>query len=149
MDRMINAHLVWSLESQDLLSQKQCGFRTNHSTLDHLVRFETFIRNAFVNEEHVLAIFFDLDHDVDARHSGRPLGYWFLCLVRASCLNVHSRLEKAPLCQNCTNRRWRFYKDASCLQPFSAWDDCGCRRFCSMYAGQVFKQSGKSYASVR
>jgi len=61
MERMINARLMWSLDSQGLLSEKQCGFRKNHSTLDHLVRFETFIRNAFVKKEHVLTIFFDLD----------------------------------------------------------------------------------------
>ena len=48
MERMINARLMWSLQSQCLLSGKQCGFRKNHSTLDHLVRFRTFIRNAFV-----------------------------------------------------------------------------------------------------
>ena len=52
---------MWSLESQGLLSEKQCGFRKNHSTLDHLVRFETFIRNAFIKKEHVLTIFFDLE----------------------------------------------------------------------------------------
>ena len=46
MERMINACLMWSLESQGLLSEKQCGFRKNRSTLYHLVRFETFIRNA-------------------------------------------------------------------------------------------------------
>ena len=40
MERMINARLMWSLKSQGLLSEKQCGFRKNHSTLDHLVRFE-------------------------------------------------------------------------------------------------------------
>ena len=50
MERMINARLMWSLESQGLLSEKQRGFRRNHSTLDHLVRFETFIRNAFVKK---------------------------------------------------------------------------------------------------
>ena len=58
---MINARLMWSLESQGLLSEKQCGFRKNHSKLDHFVRFEIFIRNAFVKKEHVLAIFFDLE----------------------------------------------------------------------------------------
>ena len=61
MERMINACLMWSLKSQGLLSEKQCGFRKNHSTLDHLVRFEMFIRNAFVKKEHVLTIFFDLE----------------------------------------------------------------------------------------
>ena len=48
---MVNARLKWSLESQGLLSEKQCGFRKNHSTLDHIVRFKTFIRNAFVNKK--------------------------------------------------------------------------------------------------
>ena len=65
VERMINARLMWSLESQGLLSEKQCGFRKNHSTLDHLVRFETFIRNAFIKKEHVLTIFFDLEKAYD------------------------------------------------------------------------------------
>ena len=52
---------MWSLEPQGLLSKKQCDFRKNHSTLDHLIRFETFIRNAFVKKEHILTIFFDLE----------------------------------------------------------------------------------------
>ena len=29
--------------------------------LDHLIRFEMFIRNAFIKKEHVLTIFFDLE----------------------------------------------------------------------------------------
>ena len=65
MERMINARLMWSLESQGLLSEKQCGFRKNHSTLNHLVHFETFIRNAFIKKEHVLTIFFDLEKAYD------------------------------------------------------------------------------------
>ena len=65
MEGMINARLMWSLESQGLLSEKQCGFRKNHSTLDHLVRFETFIRNVFITKEHVLTIFFDLEKTYD------------------------------------------------------------------------------------
>ena len=83
MERMINVHLMWSLESQGLLSEKQCSFRKNHSMLDCLIHFETYIRNAFVNKEHdALTVFFDLEkglwHDVEAGHSGRPLpGSWF------------------------------------------------------------------------
>ena len=59
------------LESQGLLSEKQCGFRKNHSTLDHLVRFETFVRNAFIKKEHVLTIFFDLEkaYNTSWKHS--------------------------------------------------------------------------------
>ena len=65
MERMINARLMWSLESRGLFSEKQCGLRKNHSMLDHLVHFETFIRNAFVKKEHVLTIFFDLEKAYD------------------------------------------------------------------------------------
>ena len=66
MEGMINTRLVWSLESQGLLSEKQWDFRKNCSTLDHLVCFETFIRNAFVKKEHVLIIFFDLEKASDS-----------------------------------------------------------------------------------
>ena len=60
MERMINARLVWSLESNGFLSSIQCGFRQGRNTLDHLVRFETFIRNGFAKKEHAVSIFFDL-----------------------------------------------------------------------------------------
>ena len=42
MERMINRRLVWYLESHKLLTNVQCGFRSKRSTVDHLVRFETF-----------------------------------------------------------------------------------------------------------
>ncbi|PVD32243.1 hypothetical protein C0Q70_07676 [Pomacea canaliculata] len=57
--------LTWYLESQSLLSNLQCGFRKRRSTLDHLVRFETFVRDAFVGKEHVLGVFFDLERAYD------------------------------------------------------------------------------------
>ena len=43
MERMINACLMWALESQGLLSEKQCCFRNNHSMLDRIVHFETSV----------------------------------------------------------------------------------------------------------
>ena len=42
IERMINRRLVWYLESHNLLTNVQCGFRSRRSTVDHLVRFETF-----------------------------------------------------------------------------------------------------------
>ena len=65
MERMVNSRLVWFLESEQKLSHLQCGFRANRSTVDHLVRFESFIRNAFVNNEQVLVVFFDLEKAYD------------------------------------------------------------------------------------
>ena len=58
---MINVRLVWHLESNNLISPVQSGFRSERSTNDNLVRLETFIRDAFVAKEHVVAVFFDLE----------------------------------------------------------------------------------------
>ena len=55
---MINKRLVWFLESNNILSNIQCGFRKNRSTIDHLVRLETCIRDALVNKEHAVSIYF-------------------------------------------------------------------------------------------
>ena len=62
---MINDRLVWFLESNNLISGNQAGFRKNCSTNDHLVRLESFIRDAFIKKEHCVAIFFDLEKAYD------------------------------------------------------------------------------------
>ena len=36
----------------------KCGYRSNRSTVDHLVRLETFIRDAFIHNQHLVAVFF-------------------------------------------------------------------------------------------
>ena len=75
MERMINDRLVWFLESNNLISGNQAGFRKNYSTNDHLVRLESFIRDAFIKKEHCVAIFFDLEkgvrHDMEIWHHER------------------------------------------------------------------------------
>jgi len=48
MERMVNDRLVWFLETNNLLTDIQCGFRKQRSTIDHLVRLESFIRNGFI-----------------------------------------------------------------------------------------------------
>ena len=65
LERMINKRLVWYLESNDLISPIQSGFRSERSTNDHLIRLETFIHDAFVNREHVVSVFFDLEKAYD------------------------------------------------------------------------------------
>ena len=62
---MENNRSVWVLESKGSLLSEQCGFQKNRSTADHLVRFDSYIRNAFAKKEHVLAIFFDLEKVYD------------------------------------------------------------------------------------
>ena len=51
LERMINKRLTWFLESNNHIS-------SDRSTTDNLVRLETFIRDAFIKKEHVVAVFF-------------------------------------------------------------------------------------------
>ena len=62
---MINTRLIWFLESNGLITNFQCGFRSKRSTVDHLVRLETFVREAFIKKEHLTAVFFDLEKAYD------------------------------------------------------------------------------------
>ena len=48
-----------------LITKLQSGFRAERSTNDNLVRLETFIRDAFIKREHVVAVFFDLEKAYD------------------------------------------------------------------------------------
>ena len=61
----MNRRLMWVLESKGLLALEQCDCRKNRSTADHLVRFDSYIHNAFAKEEHVIAKFFDLEKTYD------------------------------------------------------------------------------------
>ena len=65
MERMVNDRLVWFLESNNLIANVQCGFRRHRGTIDHLIRFETFIREAFIKKEHAVSVFFDLESAYD------------------------------------------------------------------------------------
>ena len=65
LERMTNKRLIWYLESNNLLTQYQSGFQAGRSTNDNLVRLETFLRDAFVKKEHVVAVFFDFEKAYD------------------------------------------------------------------------------------
>ena len=62
---MINKRLVWYLESNNLITKFQSELRAERSTNDNLVRLETFIRDALIKREHVIAVFFDLEKAYD------------------------------------------------------------------------------------
>ena len=126
LERMINVILVWYLESNNLISPVQSGFRSERSTNDNLVRLETFIRDAFVAKEHVVAVFFDLEKAYDTT--------WRHGIMRdLHELGIRSRL--ATFIENFLADRWIqvrfvldllylkslikhrvFHKGASCLQ---------------------------------
>ena len=43
---MVNARLIWYLETNKLITEYQSGFRSQRSPMDHLIRLETFTREA-------------------------------------------------------------------------------------------------------
>ena len=65
LERMVNDRLVWFLEKNNLIVDVQSRFRRQHGTIDHLVHFETFVREAFINRQHVVSVFFDLESAYD------------------------------------------------------------------------------------
>lgn len=58
MEKMVNKRLLWLLETKNLLSAYQSGFRPNRSTMDNLVTLHTDISDAFVKQQDTLAVFF-------------------------------------------------------------------------------------------
>ncbi len=64
-ERMANNRLVWYLERHNILTNYQSGFRKRRSTVDHLVRLDTFVREAFIRRQHVISVFFDLEKAYD------------------------------------------------------------------------------------
>ena len=61
MERMVNKRLVWFIESNNLFTNCQCSFRSRRSTMDYVVRRATSMREAIIQKQHLVAIFFDLE----------------------------------------------------------------------------------------
>ena len=62
---MKNKRLVWYLESYSLITKFQSGFRTERNTNDNVIRLDTFILDAFIKREHVVAVFIDVEKAYD------------------------------------------------------------------------------------
>lgn len=86
-ERMVNCRLMYYLEANKVLCQYQCAFRAAHSTVDHLVRLESIIREAFVNRQHCISVFFDMEKHTTL-HGG--MGSYAICIpveyVGDSCI---------------------------------------------------------------
>ena len=61
MKCMVNKRLVWYIESKNLFTNSQCDFRNQRSTMDHVVKLEISTREANIQKQHLVAIFFDLE----------------------------------------------------------------------------------------
>ncbi|KAG8177440.1 hypothetical protein JTE90_008624 [Oedothorax gibbosus] len=62
---MVNARLVYCLEEKGSLSPFQSGFRHHRGTLDNILLLETSVREAFVRNQNLVSIFFDMEKAYD------------------------------------------------------------------------------------
>ena len=65
LERMINSRLTWNVETNGHITNMKTGFWKRRGTIDHLIRLETFIREAFMRKQHLTAVFFDLEKAYD------------------------------------------------------------------------------------
>ena len=64
MERIITERLSYELEKRGMQAIYQSGFRKGRNK-DSVIRLETAIRNAWANDESVLAGFFDIEKAYD------------------------------------------------------------------------------------
>ena len=69
-ERMVNIRLVWILESRNLLSNRQFGFRKNRSTLDPLLCLTREVQNAFAAQNQTIVVSFDMEKAYDTTWRG-------------------------------------------------------------------------------
>ena len=65
MEKLIKQRLHFFIESDDILSPSQAGFRQRLSTPDQLVRLETCITNSMARTQTCIVIFFELKEAYD------------------------------------------------------------------------------------
>ena len=65
MERMISTRLNWFLETNNLISPAQAGFRQYHSTNEQVILLSQEIKEAFNKKEETLAVFVDFKSAYD------------------------------------------------------------------------------------
>lgn len=111
---MVNKQLIWHLETTNLITTEQCGFRKNHSTIDILSTLHTDICNAKNQKQHLICISLDLEKAYDMARRTRVLkliqnnginGKIFLFLqnflkTRKIQVRAHAKLSKIHQTEN-------------------------------------------------
>ncbi|GFQ93136.1 uncharacterized protein TNCT_484971 [Trichonephila clavata] len=96
MEPIVSTRLMFHLESHNILSPLQSGFRKSRSTTDNLIRLETSIREAFDKKQYNISVFFDIKKAYDM--SWRSLikvvkEFKFLGLIFDQSLRFHRHLK--------------------------------------------------------
>ncbi|CAF3642161.1 unnamed protein product [Rotaria socialis] len=98
LEKMVNRRLLYYLESNQLLSPYQSGFRKSRNTYDALVRLECEIRETFLKSEFLVAVFLDIQKAYDSVwHHGLPLQLYNIGLRGHLTLFIQNFLKNRTL----------------------------------------------------
>lgn len=86
-EKIINNRLMWVLETNDLLSNRQFGFRPSRSTIDATFSLSNAIHEAISQRQHLLAVFFDCTKAFD-------LTWRFKIMEKLHAWNFKGRLPR-------------------------------------------------------
>ena len=50
LEKMVNHCLIWYLETNNLISNKQCGYKKKRGCIDHLTNLKSYIREGFIKK---------------------------------------------------------------------------------------------------
>ncbi len=65
LEKIVNKRLRWFLGTQKIINDNQFGFRSGHSTMSHLISVDSQIQEAFMNNQHVIAVSLDIEKAYD------------------------------------------------------------------------------------
>jgi ribonuclease HI len=68
MEKMVANRLQWYLETNNLITKNQSGFRKYKSTIDQILKLQDTILKKLKNKESVLAVFIDFERAYDMLH---------------------------------------------------------------------------------
>ena len=66
MERIITTRLNWLLETNNIITNEQAGFRIHRSTSEHIAKFSQFIKDALDNKRILTAVFIDFKSAYDS-----------------------------------------------------------------------------------
>ena len=103
LERMVNRRLINHLDSNNVLSPTQTGYRKFKSTEYQLAYLAQNIEDAFQEKRKVLAVFFNLSHAFDKVWKDG-------LLVKLLRTGVHCKMymwiPELPICKDCPSKTW-------------------------------------------
>ena len=61
LEKMINKRVMQYVEAKKIITNIKCGFRKHRSTIDQLIRLDTYLKQGMADNKATVEVFFDLE----------------------------------------------------------------------------------------